>query len=107
MSIELIINKSLRKNYRSILKLQTSEEVQKFIDTLPKMEKSELFAYSYKYAILEKNKNGEPITEYFLLHIEEFIPDELKDIYDKADKHLNIIFIIAIVIIGLVTTILN
>lgn len=100
--LELILNRRLRYNYHKILEFQTKEEIEKFLLTINERERSDLFAYTYGYAIRERQKNGIPIKEYFLLHCDEFIPDVKKSAYDRADKTLNIIYAIAIVIIVVV-----
>ena len=66
---------------------------------LSEKEQNELFTYTYLYAIRNRHKLGIPITEYFLLHYDEFIPNEKKNIYDKTDKELNIIFVVIAMII--------
>ena len=96
---ELIINKRLRDNYCKILKFQTAGEIENFLSALNEKEKNELFAYTYGYAVKERRRNGIPITEYFLLHYDEFIPNVKKDVFNRTDKFLNIILGITIVII--------
>ena len=105
--LELLIDKKLRKNYYSILNLQKPEEINEFLSSLDEKDKHNLFCYTYGYAIRDRQKKGISITEYFLLHYNEFIPEVEKGVFDRADQHLNIIFnicIITIIIVYIITT---
>lgn len=97
--LELLINRRLRQNYNYVLKLENAESIKTFLSELSEREKNELFAYTYGYAVKDRMKAGFPITEYFLLHYDDFIPDITKLAYEKADKHLNYILIITVVAI--------
>lgn len=100
--IELFFNKRLKTNYSKVLELQTAKEIENFLSTLNEKERKELFAFTYGYAIQKRLRQGIPITEYFLIHYDDFIPNVQKDMFTRADKYLNIIFIVAIIIISVV-----
>ena len=102
MTMTLLLNKRLRNNYNKVLKLNNAEEIKQILSSLTETEKRELFAYTYGYAIKERMKEGIPVSEYFLLHYDEFIPGIDGKTYEKADKHLNIIFTVAAIVTAIV-----
>lgn len=88
-----------KNNYYEILKFQTAEEINKFLSMLDEEEKHDLFAYTYGYVIPERYKRGTPVTEYFLLHYDEFIPYVNNEEIGRANKTLSVILDIAVAII--------
>ena len=95
----LIFNKRLRENYSKILTFQNAEEIENFLSALNEKERDEIFAYVDGHVIRERHRAGIPVTEYFLLHYDEFMPEETKKAFIMAEKHLNIIFLVASIII--------
>lgn len=102
MTLELLINKRLRKNYNAVLKLKNENSIKKFLSELSEREKNELFAYTYGYAIQDRIRAGVPISEYFLLHYEDFIPHVSKQTFEKADRHLNYLFLFIVMILVII-----
>lgn len=98
--MELLLKKSIRKNYESALKLTGDSECRDFLANLSNTERVELLAHVDGYAVPTKKRRGEPITQYFLLHYKEYMTNSEKEIFERADKSLQIIFAIFFVIAG-------
>lgn len=90
--LDLLMDKELRKNYFEILRLQTHEEINTFISSLSEKDRDKLFCFTDSYAIKARRKRGMPLREYFLVHYDEFVPEEEKLINARVTRHLNIIY---------------
>lgn len=98
VNIELIFNKRLRKNFSESLKLQNNNETKEFLTNLDETSRRELLSFM-DFAYIHRRKIGRPITEYFLLHYKDYMTEAETASFKRADRVLNTIYAIAIVVI--------
>lgn len=76
MSLQMLLNKRLRENYRCAISVRTKEECDSFFNTLNKHDKDELIAYIECWDIPERKHRAAPINKYVLLHYREYLTEE-------------------------------
>ena len=97
--IFVIINKRLRKNYKQALKLKNANECNQFMASLDEKSRHELLTYVDGYVIKSYLRKGiQSNRGYFLDHYGDYISNGTKEVYKCADKTLNLIYAIAIII---------
>lgn len=105
--IELLFDKSLRRNYKKALQISTKEQCDIFMSSLNDMEKKKLITYCDVDVKESRLKTAQPTYEYFLLHYEEYMSKKDFEIRNKIHKINRIItgiifiFVVLVIIVKL------
>ena len=95
----MVLHKRLRENYKQALKLKNVDECNQFMSSLDEKSRHELLAYVDGYVIKSYNRKGmQGNRGYFLEHYSDYISESTKKVNDCADKMLNLLWTMAIII---------
>lgn len=72
---DLILDKNLRLNLRTVLKFKSENECDAFIFGLSEMDRDKLLTYVDAYYLQSLKSNGIPINAYFLNHYDKYMTE--------------------------------